>query len=75
MRAVVCATPGPIDVLKIKNIPVPSPQSGQVLIKVLGFGINRAGTVAALPNLFVSDLLPQRCTPVRVIHPVYPSLA
>ncbi len=43
MRAVVCDTPGPVSVLQIKDVPVPMPESGQVLIKVLAFGINRAG--------------------------------
>lgn len=42
MRAIVCTTPGPISVLQIQNIPVPTPAAGQVLIKILGFGINRA---------------------------------
>ena len=42
MRAIVCNTPGDVSVLQIKNIPIPSPGPGQVLIKILGFGINRA---------------------------------
>lgn len=42
MRAIVCATPGPISVLQIQSQPVPNPQAGQVLIQILGFGINRA---------------------------------
>ncbi|KAJ3479027.1 hypothetical protein NLG97_g8426 [Lecanicillium saksenae] len=42
MRAVVCDTPGPVSVLQIKDVPVPVPGPGQVLIKVLAFGINRA---------------------------------
>ncbi|KAJ4387470.1 hypothetical protein N0V93_008062 [Gnomoniopsis smithogilvyi] len=42
MRAIVCATPGPSSVLQIQNQPVPSPKPGEVLIQVLGFGINRA---------------------------------
>lgn len=42
MRAIVCASPGPITVLQIQSAPVPAPQAGQVLIKILGFGINRA---------------------------------
>ena len=44
MRAVVCATPGPISVLQLQDVPVPTPQDGQVLLRILGFGINRAGT-------------------------------
>ncbi|ROV90981.1 hypothetical protein VSDG_07682 [Cytospora chrysosperma] len=42
MRAIVCDHPGDISVLQIKNIPVPSPGPNEVLIKILGFGINRA---------------------------------
>lgn len=42
MRAIVCATPGPVSGLQIQNMPVPVPAAGQVLIKILGFGINRA---------------------------------
>lgn len=43
MKAVVCDTPGPISVLQIRDVPLPVPGPGQVLIKVLAFGINRAG--------------------------------
>ncbi|KAK6833876.1 quinone reductase [Apiospora arundinis] len=43
MRAVVCAETGGIDVLKLQNIPIPTPAHGQVLLKIMGFGINRAG--------------------------------
>lgn len=42
MRAIVCDTPGDISVLQIKSIAVPSPGPNEVLIRVLGFGINRA---------------------------------
>ncbi|EGX96192.1 zinc-binding oxidoreductase, putative [Cordyceps militaris CM01] len=42
MRAVVCETPGPVSVLQIRHVPVPVPEPGQILIKVLAFGINRA---------------------------------
>ncbi|KAJ9136649.1 Zinc-binding dehydrogenase [Pleurostoma richardsiae] len=42
MRAIVCAAPGPISVLKMQEIPVPVPQPGQILLKILSFGINRA---------------------------------
>ncbi|KAJ6789170.1 hypothetical protein PWT90_03294 [Aphanocladium album] len=48
MRAVVCDKPGPISVLQIKDIPVPTPNPGQVLIKVLAFGINRAGKASSV---------------------------
>ncbi|KAI1333600.1 putative zinc-binding oxidoreductase [Xylariaceae sp. FL0016] len=42
MRAIVCTATGVIDVMKIQDLPLPSPQEGQALIKILGFGINRA---------------------------------
>ncbi|KAI1415128.1 putative zinc-binding oxidoreductase [Hypoxylon sp. FL1857] len=42
MRAVVCTATGPVSVMAIQEVPLPTPQPGQVLIKVLGFGINRA---------------------------------
>ncbi|QLI70021.1 Quinone oxidoreductase [Metarhizium brunneum] len=42
MRAVVCNSPGPTSVLRMQHIPLPIPVEGQVLVKVLGFGINRA---------------------------------
>ncbi|KAI1374348.1 putative zinc-binding oxidoreductase [Hypoxylon crocopeplum] len=42
MRAVVCTATGPVSVMKIQNIPLPTPQPSQVLIRILGFGINRA---------------------------------
>lgn len=43
MRAAVCDKTGPVNVLQLRDIPVPSPGEGQVLLQVLGFGINRAG--------------------------------
>ncbi|KAF7528758.1 hypothetical protein G7054_g10055 [Neopestalotiopsis clavispora] len=42
MRAAVCDKTGPVNVLQLRDIPVPSPGEGQVLLQVLGFGINRA---------------------------------
>ncbi|KAI2618935.1 putative zinc-binding oxidoreductase [Hypomontagnella submonticulosa] len=42
MRAVVCTATGPVSVMDIQDVPLPTPQPGQVLIRVLGFGINRA---------------------------------
>ena len=43
MKAVVCANPGPTSVLRLQEVSVPVPKPGQVLLKILGFGINRAG--------------------------------
>ncbi|THV49752.1 hypothetical protein BGAL_0181g00010 [Botrytis galanthina] len=42
MRAVVLRIPGPPFSLKIEKIPTPTPQPGQVLIKVRAFGLNRS---------------------------------
>ncbi|KAI1454876.1 putative zinc-binding oxidoreductase [Annulohypoxylon moriforme] len=42
MRAVICTATGPVSVMEIQEVPLPTPQPSQVLIKVLGFGINRA---------------------------------
>jgi NADPH:quinone reductase-like Zn-dependent oxidoreductase len=42
MKAIVIEEPGGPEVLKIKNIPRPSPGPGWVLIKVMAFGLNRS---------------------------------
>jgi NADPH:quinone reductase-like Zn-dependent oxidoreductase len=42
MKAVLIHEPGGPEVLKIENLPVPKPQSGQVLIRVRAFGLNRS---------------------------------
>src|SRR5229473_3505779 len=42
MRAVVLDAPGPPDALAIRELPVPTPQYGWVLIKVKAFGLNRS---------------------------------
>ncbi|KAI0895370.1 putative zinc-binding oxidoreductase [Annulohypoxylon nitens] len=42
MRAVICTATGPVSVMEIQDVPVPKPQPSQVLIRILGFGINRA---------------------------------
>lgn len=46
MKAIVCDSPGPISVLKLKEVPIPTPTPDQVLAKIAAFGINRAGTSA-----------------------------
>lgn len=46
MKAIVCDAPGPISVLELKEVPIPTPTPDQVLIKIAAFGINRAGTSA-----------------------------
>ncbi|MDH4117984.1 MAG: zinc-binding alcohol dehydrogenase family protein [Acidimicrobiia bacterium] len=42
MRAVVLDAPGPPEALQIREIPVPTPRPGQVLIRVEAFGLNRS---------------------------------
>jgi len=42
MRAVVLASPGPPEALVIRDIPVPEPPPGWVLIRVRAFGLNRS---------------------------------
>jgi len=42
MRAVVLDTPGPVEHLHIRDLPVPQPPQGWVRIKVMAFGLNRS---------------------------------
>src|SRR5438045_8480541 len=42
MRAVVLDAPGPPEALTIRDLPVPSPAAGWVLIEVKAFGLNRS---------------------------------
>ncbi len=42
MRAVVLDAPGPPEALVIRELPVPDPAAGQVLIRVRAFGLNRS---------------------------------
>jgi NADPH:quinone reductase len=42
MRAVMLDGPGPPDALVIRDIPVPEPVAGRVLIRVRAFGLNRS---------------------------------
>jgi NADPH2:quinone reductase len=42
MRAVVLDAPGPPNALQIRNVPIPDPEPGWVLIEVKAFGINRS---------------------------------
>lgn len=42
MRAVVIDTPGGPDVLRLRDVPVPEPAAGNVLIRVRAFGLNRS---------------------------------
>jgi NADPH:quinone reductase-like Zn-dependent oxidoreductase len=42
MRAIILDAPGPPEALTIRELPVPSPAAGWVLIKVKAFGLNRS---------------------------------
>ena len=42
MRAVVLDAPGPPEALQIRELPVPTPDDGWVLIEVKAFGLNRS---------------------------------
>ena len=42
MRAAVVDRPGPPEVLQIRELPIPQPDAGQVLIRVRAFGLNRS---------------------------------
>jgi NADPH:quinone reductase-like Zn-dependent oxidoreductase len=42
MRAVVLEGPGPVEALEIRELPVPQPEPGWVLIEVKAFGLNRS---------------------------------
>jgi NADPH:quinone reductase-like Zn-dependent oxidoreductase len=42
MRAIMLDAPGPPEALKIRDVPIPSPDPGWVLIRVKAFGLNRS---------------------------------
>ena len=42
MRAVVLTGPGPVTNLELRDLPVPQPRPGEVLIRVMAFGLNRS---------------------------------
>ncbi|MFA5608253.1 MAG: hypothetical protein WDA07_13930 [Leucobacter sp.] len=42
MRAVIVDHPGEPEVLELREVPIPVPERGQVLIRVEAFGLNRS---------------------------------
>src|SRR5438552_18399759 len=42
MRAIVLDAPGPPEALRVRELPVPTPAPGWMLIKVKAFGLNRS---------------------------------
>src|SRR5437870_13495941 len=42
MRAVVLDGPGPPEALRIRELPIPEPRQGWILIRVKAFGLNRS---------------------------------
>jgi len=42
MRAVVLEAPGPLEALQIRELPIPDPRPGWILIRVKAFGLNRS---------------------------------
>lgn len=42
MRAAVIEAPGAPEVLQVRSVPVPTPRTGDVLIRVMAFGLNRS---------------------------------
>ncbi|XVU29119.1 alcohol dehydrogenase catalytic domain-containing protein [Actinoplanes sp. CA-054009] len=42
MRAIVLTSPGPVEHLEIRDLPLPAPKPGEVRIRVKAFGINRS---------------------------------
>jgi NADPH:quinone reductase-like Zn-dependent oxidoreductase len=62
MKAAVVRKPGGPEVLSIEDVPLPSPQLGEVLIKVKAFGLNRS-------ELFSSTRrVPRRHIPAHPRH-------
>lgn len=42
MRAVVLDAPGPVEALKLREVPLPEPEPGWIRIRVFSFGLNRS---------------------------------
>ena len=50
MRAIVITRPGAADVLELRDVPVPSPTSAQVLVRVSATAVNRADLLQRAGN-------------------------
>jgi NADPH:quinone reductase len=48
MRAVVLTAPGPVTNLELRELPIPTPRAGEVLIRVMAFGLNRSELLTRL---------------------------
>ncbi|WP_024287257.1 zinc-binding dehydrogenase [Cellulomonas sp. KRMCY2] len=68
MRAVVVDRPGGPDVLRVSEVPVPQAVAGQVLVRVLAFGLNRSelhfrrgqasfGTLPRIPGIEATGIV------------------
>ncbi|KAI5477398.1 zinc-binding oxidoreductase [Pseudohyphozyma bogoriensis] len=54
MRAAVVHSPGGPSVLKLERVPIPTPATSQVLIKVKAFGLNRSELFTRKPSFLLS---------------------
>jgi hypothetical protein len=60
MKAVILREAGGPEVLKVERVPVPTPRPGEVLIRVMAFGLNRSELfVAALHDAHRDALVAQ----------------
>jgi putative PIG3 family NAD(P)H quinone oxidoreductase len=68
MRAVVCEQPGDRGVLKVAEVPAPSPKAGEVVVEVAAAGVNRADLLQRQgrypPPPGTSELLGLECSGV-----------
>ena len=48
MRAVIVEEPGDVEALTIKETPTPTPQPGEVLVRTVAAGVNRADLLQRL---------------------------
>lgn len=65
MRAAVIRQAGGPDVLKVEEIPVPTPARGEVLIKIMAAGMNRSEMFTRQGGLTVSHIRRMRVPSLR----------